>query len=62
MRIRMTVGLSGPAYCLDPGDERDFPQDEAERLIAAGFAMPVREERVEKAVRTAPEKAVKGRR
>jgi hypothetical protein len=41
MLIRMTVGLCGPTMTLEPGDEREFPQDEAVRLIAAGFAVPV---------------------
>lgn len=57
MLIRLTTGLSGPAYCLAPGDERDFPQDEALRLIAAGYAVPVAEARVETAVKEpAPER------
>ena len=57
MLIRMLVGLAGPAYSLSPGDERDFPQDEAGRLIAAGFAAPVSGRRPERAVRkSAPEK------
>lgn len=50
MLIKMTVGLSGPAYCLSPGDERDFPQDEAVRLIEAGFAVPVDRPNVERTV------------
>ena len=40
MKIRMLVGLSGPAYLLSPGDEREFPDDEAIRLIERGFAAP----------------------
>lgn len=50
MRIRMLVGLSGNAYSLGPGDEHDFPNDEALRLIAAEFAIPVAEIEVERAV------------
>ncbi|MCK1541440.1 hypothetical protein IVB12_05465 [Bradyrhizobium sp. 179] len=46
----MTVGLSGPAYFLEPGDRREFPQDEAMRLIAAGFAVPISEQQIERAV------------
>jgi len=34
----MTVGLSGNEYSLGPGDEREFSDAEAGRLIAAGFA------------------------
>lgn len=41
MKIQMLVGLAGNEYSLAPGDERDFPQAEAVRLIAAGFAKPV---------------------
>ncbi|MFA7308256.1 MAG: hypothetical protein WC026_16475 [Hyphomicrobium sp.] len=54
MRVRLLVGLSGPTYTLGPGDERDFSQAEAIRLVAAGYAVPVAErevERLEDAVR-----------
>ena len=50
MMVRMFVGLSGPAYLLQPGDERDFPQDEALRLISAGYAAPVADTNIERAV------------
>lgn len=50
MLIRMLVGLSGSEYSLGPGDERDFPQAEAIRLVAAGFAVPVAEAKFERAV------------
>lgn len=57
MLIRLLVGLSGPAFSLGPGDERDFPHDEAMRLIEAGFAVPVSSPKTERAVkRPAPEK------
>lgn len=55
MKIRMTMGLAGPQYALAPGDEREFPRDEAVRLIEAGFAVPVAEVKVEHAVKPAPE-------
>ena len=54
MLVRLTTGLSGPAYSLSSGDERDFPQDEALRLIAAGYAVPVAEVKTEKAVKQRP--------
>lgn len=41
MKIQMLVGLAGNEYSLAPGDEREFPQAEAVRLIDAGFAAPV---------------------
>lgn len=60
MLIRLTTGLSGSEFNLGPGDERDFPSDEAVRLIAAGFAVPVAEEKIERAVvAPAPERRAK---
>lgn len=57
MLVRLLVGLSGPAYSLGPGDVRDFPKDEALRLIEAGFAVAALERKSERAVkRPAPEK------
>lgn len=57
MLVRLCTGLSGPLYTLSPGDERDFPHDEALRLINAGYAVPVAGEKVERATRKrAPEK------
>jgi len=55
MILRMMVGLSGPAYCLNPGDEREFPTEEAIRLISAGYAVAAGE-KVETAVSVAPER------
>lgn len=42
--LELTVGLSGPTYTLGPGDKRDFPENEAGRLVAAGFAVPVEDD------------------
>ena len=53
MRVRMMVGLSGPTINLIPGDEADFPQAEALRLVEAGFAVPVVEAKIELAVKPA---------
>ncbi|SCW80592.1 hypothetical protein SAMN02927924_03030 [Sphingobium faniae] len=50
----MTTGLSGPHYTLSPGDEHDFPDGEALRLIEAGFAVPIAGGKVERAVRRKP--------
>ncbi|RJT32793.1 hypothetical protein D3227_25680 [Mesorhizobium waimense] len=50
MLVRLLVGLSGSAFSLGPNDEYDFPQDEAIRLISAGFAAPVSEQKIERAV------------
>jgi hypothetical protein len=43
MRVRMTVGLVGPAFTLEPGDEHEFPDAQAIRMIQAGSAIPVAE-------------------
>jgi hypothetical protein len=51
MLVRMVVGLSGPAANLSPGDEAEFPQAEALRLVEAGYAVPVAEARIERAVK-----------
>lgn len=50
MKIRMSVGLSGNEYSLAPGDEREFPDAEAIRLVEAGFAIPIAEVKIERAV------------
>ncbi|PDS68004.1 hypothetical protein [Rhizobium phaseoli] len=39
MLLKMIAGLSGPEFNLAPGDEREFDDAEAERLIEAGFAV-----------------------
>lgn len=51
MKIKMLVGLSGPAFTLSPGDEHDFEQAEALRLIAAEYAVPVVESQIERAIK-----------
>ncbi|KKX33980.1 hypothetical protein [Rhizobium sp. LC145] len=57
MNIRMLVGLSGNEYSLAPGDEREFPNEEAIRLISVGYAVPSAEEKIERAVaQPAPER------
>lgn len=61
MLVRLLVGLSGPAYSLGPGDERDFPPEEAVRLIKAGYAVPASDRAAEAATKLpAPER--RGRR
>lgn len=56
MKIKMLVGLAGPNYALSPGDEREFPDAEAIRLIDVGYAVPATAARVEITMRPpAPE-------
>jgi hypothetical protein len=49
MRLRMLVGFAG-GFTLIPGDEAEFADAEAMRLIDAGFAVPVSTP-IERAVR-----------
>ncbi|MEY9198681.1 hypothetical protein ABIA16_003797 [Sinorhizobium fredii] len=59
MLLKMTAGLSGPLFNLSPGDEHEFDEAEAKRLIDAGFAV---EAAVERAVaQPAAEKRKKGK-
>lgn len=60
MKIKMLTSMSGPATQFNRGDEVEVDSAEAERLIEAGFAEPVRSVANEKAVKQpASEKAVK---
>ncbi|MBX5010888.1 hypothetical protein HJB67_13080 [Rhizobium lentis] len=58
MLLKMTVGLSGPEFNLAPGDEREFNDDEAARLIDSGFAVKAEAEDAPAAV---PAKTKKGK-
>ncbi|MBX4941168.1 hypothetical protein [Rhizobium binae] len=58
MLLKMTVGLSGPEFNLAPGDEREFDDAQAERLIEAGFAEKAEADEVPAAV---PAKTKKGK-
>jgi hypothetical protein len=51
MLLRMVVGLAGQTTSLAPGDEADFPQAEALRLIEAGYAVPAVEAKIERVVK-----------
>jgi len=51
MLIRMTTSVAGAGFDLHPGDETDrFSAEEARRLIAADYAVPVAEPQIERAV------------
>lgn len=51
MKVRMLTALTGPTYSLTVGDEADFPDDEAIRLVEAGFAAPVEKAKSETAAK-----------
>lgn len=42
MKIKFTTSLAGADFCRNPGDVADVPDAEAHRLIAAGYAVPVK--------------------
>lgn len=58
MKIKMLAGIAGTGFSLSPDDETErFSESEAIRLIDAGFAVPVSEQKTERAVKQpAPEK------
>lgn len=52
MKIKMLTSLAGDDFALASGDETDrFADDEARRLVEAGYAVPVVEEKVERAAK-----------
>lgn len=59
MKLRMLIGMEGPAVTRCPGDLVEVGDEEAARLVAAGFAetvdtdAPSRQPRREKAVSSA---------
>ncbi|MEN5147184.1 hypothetical protein [Brevundimonas diminuta] len=57
MKIKMLTGFEGPTISVQPGQVTEaFSKSEALDLIKAGHAVPVTEERVERAVKKpAPE-------
>lgn len=50
MRLKMLCSMVGPNTNLNRNDEEDFPDEEAKRLIEAGFAIPVAKKKTEKAI------------
>lgn len=53
MKIKLLTSLAGDGFAHSPGEEIERSKDEAERLIAAGFALAVTEPKVERAVKVA---------
>lgn len=52
MKIKMLTSVAGGDFALSPGDETErFSDAEAQRMVAAGSAVPVVETRVERAVK-----------
>jgi hypothetical protein len=51
MRVKMLVTLVGHSFAVEPGCEHICSDAEAARLIVAGFAVPVSEITLERAVK-----------
>lgn len=51
MLLKMLVSMAGPEFTLSPGDEHEFENEEAGRLIEAGFAEEAEAEETEKPAR-----------
>lgn len=50
MKIKFTTSMAGAFWTHGPGDEAHLPEDEAQRLVEAGYAVPVKDVVIEKAV------------
>ena len=59
MKIKLLVARAGVGFSQNRGDEIDVNADEAQRMIDAGQAELVRAAPVERAAKSAPEKAAK---
>lgn len=54
MKIKLTVSMAGADFALNAGEETErFSASEAARLVAAGYAVPVAEQKIERAVKPA---------
>jgi hypothetical protein len=52
MKIKMLAGFSGSDFSVSPQEETDrFSDAEAIRMIEAGYAVPIEETRIEKAIK-----------
>ncbi|MER9170921.1 hypothetical protein NKI12_26920 [Mesorhizobium australicum] len=52
MKIKLLVSLAGAETAFNSGEEHDWENADAIRLIEAGFAVPVSENKIERAVAT----------
>ena len=56
MKVKMLISIAGADYALAPGDEHDFPANEAKNMVEAGYAVPVGKEKIERTTSTNPAK------
>ncbi len=63
MKIRMLVSIAGTGFALSANTETDrFTAAEAVRLIEAGYAVPVSDVEIERAVKADARETRKGKR
>lgn len=59
MRIKFITSVAGARFSYDYDEEVELPPEVAREFLKAGQAVVVREDGVERAVASAPERAVK---
>lgn len=57
MRVKMITRFAGENGTANPGDEIDVSDKQADDLIAGGYAVPVKQVKIETAVIKEPENA-----
>lgn len=62
MKVRLLTGIAGVNFAFSPGATAEFPDDEARRLIEAGFAELVRDTSVETTIIARPPETTARRR
>jgi len=61
MKIRMLTSMAGADFVLSRGDETDrFSADEIKRLIDAGYAEAISEQKIERTISRQPAKEKRG--
>lgn len=59
MRIKFITSVAGARFSYDYDEEVELPPEVAREFLQAGQAVVVREDGVERAITSAPERAVK---
>lgn len=61
MKLKMLASFAGSDFALSPGEVTErFTPNEGWRLVEAGFAVPVDEQPIEKAVKKTPAREKRG--
>lgn len=62
MRVKLLTSLAGARFVFNAGDEYECSAAEAARLCEKGFAVPIAEQKIERAVKKKPAKEVRSKR